>query len=276
MIETNKLFPSVCIAYCLFATPTYAESYVTDYSHIAIDVAESYADNADVFGTVELNGKFIQLPCRASLILDLGFVPEKDSKVPRKSHFDWLQLYDLQGREIVIGCYNPNDEKVNLSECTVYSLYYDPEDDVELGFLDYSIMGISGDTNATELKQILGEPRKFYDGDNYNSASYTTPKTERRVDFRWDDSGQLLDISSEVEYPKEVWDYIYAKDEYGEVTENESSPAVKAPWLLIIVSSVFVTILAVVRHMRRRRMKEILDTPIEELAESVLDKYGGE
>lgn len=50
--------------------------------------AEDYASSNDSFGSIELNGKYIQLPCKASLIFDLGFAPEEDMQAPSRSVVD--------------------------------------------------------------------------------------------------------------------------------------------------------------------------------------------
>lgn len=47
---------------------------------------------------------------------------------------DWFHAYDSQGRAITMDMYNPKDTSVDL-------------DDVEVGYLDYSIMGVSGVTD---------------------------------------------------------------------------------------------------------------------------------
>lgn len=47
---------------------------------------------------------------------------------------------------------------MDLDECIVYRISYRPEDDVEVGYLDYSIMGVSGDTSPANLSTLLGEP----------------------------------------------------------------------------------------------------------------------
>lgn len=69
-----------------------------------------------------------QTPVKASLIFNLGFAPEEDMQVPSKS--------------------------VDLDEC----ISYRPEEDVKVGYLDYSIMGVSRDTNPASLCTLLGEP----------------------------------------------------------------------------------------------------------------------
>ena len=152
MIKKALLLASVlCV---LNQTPVKAETYVEPYSHVTIEITEDYASSNDSFGSIELNGKYIQLPCKASLIFNLGFAPEEDMQVPSKSVVDWFHAYDSQGRAITMDMYNPKDTSVDLDEC----ISYRPEEDVKVGYLDYSIMGVSGDTNPASLSTLLGEP----------------------------------------------------------------------------------------------------------------------
>lgn len=133
MIKKALLLASVlCV---LNQTPVKAETYVEPYSHVTIEITEDYASSNNSFGSIELNGKYIQLPCKASLIFNLGFAPEEDMQVPSKSVVDWFHVYGSQGRTITIDMYNPKDTSV-----------------------DYSIMGVSGDTNPASLSTLLGEP----------------------------------------------------------------------------------------------------------------------
>lgn len=50
---------------------------------------------------------------------------------------DWFHAYDSRGRAITMDMYNPKDTSVDL---------------------DYSITGVSGDTNPASLSTLLGEP----------------------------------------------------------------------------------------------------------------------
>lgn len=95
MIKKTLLLAAV---FCTLNTALVrAETYVEPYSHVTIEITEDYASSNESFGSVELNGKYIQLPCRASLIFDLGFTPEEDIQAPKKSVVDWFQAYDSQG-----------------------------------------------------------------------------------------------------------------------------------------------------------------------------------
>ena len=82
--------------------------------------------------------------------------------------------------------------------------------------------------------------------------------------------------------PEEVFDYQYY-DEVGlfSLTGDgyESSVPVKLPTLAVVILLVGVTggICRVLwRHRRQKRTQEILNTPLDELADSVLKKYGEE
>lgn len=92
MIKKALLLASVlCV---LNQTPVKAETYVEPYSHVTIEVTEDYASSNDSFGSIELNGKYIQLPCKASLIFDLGFTPEEVFDYP---YYDEVGLFSLIG-----------------------------------------------------------------------------------------------------------------------------------------------------------------------------------
>ena len=128
MIKKALLLASVlCV---LNQTPVKAETYVEPYSHVTIEITEDYASSNDSFGSIELNGKYIQLPCKASLIFDLGFTPEEDVRAPSRSVVDWFHAYDSQGRAITMDMYNPKDTSVDL---------------------DYSIMGVSGEVRRYKI-----------------------------------------------------------------------------------------------------------------------------
>lgn len=92
MIKKALLLASVlCV---LNQTPVKAETYIEPYSHVTIEITEDYASSNDSFGSIELNGKYIQLPCKASLIFNLGFTPEEVFDYP---HYDEVGLFSLTG-----------------------------------------------------------------------------------------------------------------------------------------------------------------------------------
>lgn len=92
MIKKALVLASVlCV---LNQTPVKAETYVEPYSHVTIEITEDYASSNDSFGSIELNGKYIQLPCKASLIFDLGFTPEEVFDYP---YYDEVGLFSLIG-----------------------------------------------------------------------------------------------------------------------------------------------------------------------------------
>lgn len=279
MIKKALLLASVlCV---LNQTPVKAETYVEPYSHVTIEITEDYVSSNNSFGSIELNGKYIQLPCKASLIFNLGFAPEEDMQVPSKSVVNWFHVYDSQGRTITMDMYNPKDTSVDLDECIVYSISYRPEEDVKVGYLDYSIMGVSRDTNPASLCTLLGEPSNKNTYSGVTDISWESGKLERSVDIRYE-ADVIKSITAEVRTPEEVFDYQYY-DEVGlfSLTGDgyESSVPVKLPTLAVVILLVGITggICRVLwRHRRQKRTQEILNTPLDELADSVLKKYGEE
>lgn len=279
MIKKALLLASVlCV---LNQTPVKAETYVEPYPHVTIEITEDYVSSNNSFGSIELNGKYIQLPCKASLIFNLGFAPEEDMQVPSKSVVYWFHVYDSQGRTITMDMYNPKDTSVDLDECIVYSISYRPEEDVKVGYLDYSIMGVSRDTNPASLCTLLGEPSNKNTYSGVTDISWESGKQERSVDIRYE-ADVIKSITAEVRTPEEVFDYQYY-DEVGlfSLTGDgyESSVPVKLPTLAVVILLVGVTggICRVLwRHRRQKRTQEILNTPLDELADSVLKKYGEE
>lgn len=279
MIKKALLLASVlCV---LNQTPVKAETYVEPYSHVTIEITEDYVSSNNSFGSIELNGKYIQLPCKASLIFNLGFAPEEDMQVPSKSVVYWFHVYDSQGHTITMDMYNPKDTSVDLDECIVYSISYRPEEDVKVGYLDYSIMGVSRDTNPASLCTLLGEPSNKNTYSGVTDISWESGKQERSVDIRYE-ADVIKSITAEVRTPEEVFDYQYY-DEVGlfSLTGDgyESSVPVKLPTLAVVILLVGVTggICRVLwRHRRQKRTQEILNTPLDELADSVLKKYGEE
>lgn len=203
MIKKALLLASVlCV---LNQTPVKAETYIEPYSHVTIEITEDYASSNDSFGSIELNGKYIQLPCKASLIFNLGFAPEEDVLAP--------------------------------SNKNTYS-------------------------GVTDI-------------------SWESSKQERSVDIRYE-ADVIKSITAEVRTPEEVFDYQYY-DEVGlfSLTGDgyESSVPVKLPTLAVVILLVGVTggICRVLwRHRRQKRTQEILNTPLDELADSILKKYGEE
>lgn len=279
MIKKALLLASVlCV---LNQTPVKAETYVEPYSHVTIEITEDYVSSNNSFGSIELNGKYIQLPCKASLIFNLGFAPEEDMQVPSKSVVYWFHVYDSQGHTITMDMYNPKDTSVDLDECIVYSISYRPEEDVKVGYLDYSIMGVSRDTNPASLCTLLGKPSNKNTYSGVTDISWESGKQERSVDIRYE-ADVIKSITAEVRTPEEVFDYQY----YNEVglfsltgDGYESSVPVKLPTLAVVILLVGVTggICRVLwRHRRQKRTQEILNTPLDELADSVLKKYGEE
>ena len=279
MIKKALLLASVlCV---LNQTPVKAETYVEPYSHVTVEITEDYVSSNNSFGSIELNGKYIQLPCKASLIFNLGFAPEEDMQVPSKSVVDWFHVYDSQGRTITMDMYNPKDTSIDLDECIVYSISYRPEEDVKVGYLDYSIMGVSGDTNPASLSTLLGEPSNKNTYSGVTDISWESGKQERSVDIRYE-ADVIKSITAEVRTPEEVFDYPH----YGEVglfsltgDGYELSVPVKLPTLAVVILLVGVTggICRVLwRHRRQKRTQEILNTPLDELDDSVLKKYGEE
>lgn len=279
MIKKALLLASVlCV---LNQTPVKAETYVEPYSHVTIEITEDYVSSNNSFGSIELNGKYIQLPCKASLIFNLGFAPEEDMQVPSKSVVYWFHVYDSQGCTITMDMYNPKDTSVDLDECIVYSISYRPEEDVKVGYLDYSIMGVSRDTNPASLSTLLREPSNKNTYSGVTDISWESGKQERSVDIRYE-ADVIKSITAEVRTPEEVFDYPYY-DEVGLFSltgdGHESSIPVKLPMLAIVILLVGVIsgICRVLwRHRRQKRTQEILNTPLDELADSVLKKYGEE
>lgn len=99
MIKKALLLASVlCV---LNQTPVKAETYVEPYSHVTIEITEDYVSSNNSFGSIELNGKYIQLPCKASLIFNLGFAPEEDMRTPEEvfdyPYYDEVGLFSLIG-----------------------------------------------------------------------------------------------------------------------------------------------------------------------------------
>lgn len=222
MIKKALLLASVlCV---LNQTPVKAETYVEPYSHVTIEITEDYASSNDSFGSIELNGKYIQLPCKASLIFDLGFTPEEDVRAPSRSVVDWFQAYDSQGRAITMDMYNPKDTSVDL---------------------DYSIMGVSGDTSPANLSTLLGEPSNKNTYSGVTDISWESGKQERSVDIRYE-AGVIKNIAAEVRTPEEVFDYPYY-DEVGlfNLTGDsyESSVPFKLPTVAVVILLVGVTVL---------------------------------
>lgn len=279
MITKALLLASVfCV---LNQTPVKAETYVEPYSHVTIEITEDYVSSNSSFGSIELNGKYIQLPCKASLIFNLGFAPEEDMQVPSKSVVNWFHVYDSRGRAITMDMYNPKDTSVDLDACIVYSISYRPEEDVKVGYLDYSIMGVSRDTNPASLCTLLGEPSNKNTYSGVIDISWESGKQERSVDIRYE-ADVIKSITAEVRTPEEVFDYPHY-DEVGlfSLTGDgyESSVPVKLPTLAVVILLVGVTggICRVLwRHRRQKRTQEILNTPLDELDDSVLKKYGEE
>lgn len=267
MIKKTLLLATVLCT--LNLTPVRAETYVEPYSHVTIEVSEDYASSNESFGSIELNGKYIQLPCKASLIFDLGFTPEEDIQAPKRSVVDWFHAYDSQGRYVTMEMYNPKNESVELGECVVYSITYDPEDDSKVGYLDYSIMGVKGDTKPANLSAILGEPSNKNTYSGVTNISWESGKQERSIDIRYE-SDVIKSITSEVRTPEEVFDYPYY---------DESNIPFRLPPLVVIILGVGVSVgfaRVVIKHRRQKRTQEILDTPIDELADSILKKYDEE
>ena len=225
MIKKVLLLASVlCV---LNQTPVKAETYVEPYSHVTIEITEDYVSSNNSFGYIELNGKYIQLPCKASLIFNLGFAPEEDMQVPSKSVVDRFHTYDSRGRAITMDMYNPKDTSV-----------------------DYSIMGVSGDTNPASLSTLLGEPS------NKNTYSGVT-------DIRYE-ADVIKSITAEVRTPEEVFDYPYY-DEVGLFSLTGDGYESSVPVILLVgVTGGICRVLW--RHRRQKR-------PLDELADSVLKKY---
>lgn len=139
----------------------------------------------------------------------------------------------------------------------------------------------SRDTNPASLCTLLGEPSNKNTYSGVTDISWESGKQERSVDIRYE-ADVIKSITAEVRTPEEVFDYQYY-DEVGlfSLTGDgyESSVPVKLPTLAVVVLLVGVTggICRVLwRHRRQKRTQEILNTPLDELADSVLKKYGEE
>ena len=142
-------------------------------------------------------------------------------------------------------------------------------------------MGVSGDTKPASLSTLLGEPSNKNTYSGVADISWESGKQERSVDIRYE-ADVIKSITAEVRTPEEVFDYPYY-DEVGlfSLTGDgyESSVPVKLPMLAVVILLVALTggICRVLwRHRRQKRTQEILNTPLDELADSVLKKYGEE
>ena len=171
MIKKVLLLASVlCV---LNQTPVKAETYVEPYSHVTIEITEDYVSSNNSFGYIELNGKYIQLPCKASLIFNLGFAPEEDMQVPSKSVVDRFHTYDSRGRAITMDMYNPKDTSV-----------------------DYSIMGVSGDISWESGKQERSVDIR-YEADVIKSITAEVRTPEEVFDYPYYDEVGLFSLTGD-------------------------------------------------------------------------------
>lgn len=141
--------------------------------------------------------------------------------------------------------------------------------------------GRYGGTTPVSLSTLLGKPSNKNTYSGVTDISWESGKQERSVDIRYE-ADVIKSITAEVRTPEEVFDYPYY-DEVGLFSlagdGYESNDPFKLPMLAVVILLVGVTggICRVLwRHRRQKRTQEILNTPLDELADSVLKKYGEE
>lgn len=250
-----------------------------------ITVSEDYVKDDSTNGSFYLNGKYIQLPCKASLLTDLGFEPDSRFSVLKAGGTDYSnKIIDDQGRYLYLLLMNNTDSDQAVEDCNVYEVEYNADDGKDYEILDFSIKGVKVGDSVSKAESILGTP------------SYTT-EYKGAVDAQWDTAKK--DSSIHVEYINNInsmrisvdkpdIDYVYAYDTgFGtlgkktfeedpqRVTTGDPVPIYRAIFSIpiigvIILVTVFLIIgsiagaILVIREQKHKYDMEILNTPIDE------------
>ena len=268
-------------------------SYRGECSHATIEVSEDYINETEDFGTIMLDGKYIKIPCKVQLLIDIGYTVESeyDRVLPAESESYGVRLYDTNGRVLTLFVRNDEKEDRDVGECMAWAVLYEPIDDAKYGYLDFAISGVRPDASENIMVEKLGLPDSNMDVSGVNYVMWSTPKDEYTVAIDYSSEGILqMKLTSDVP-AKELGNALSiqweAEEDSGDIytePEIEESNGVGVKVLLflfigipvLIVLIVAVVIVVYLRLKHKREMAEInlaiLNTSIEDIEDKDLEE----
>lgn len=245
-----------------------------------ITVSEDYVKDDSTNGSFYLNGKYIQLPCKASLLTNLGFEPDSRFNVLKAGGTDYSnKITDDQGRYLYLLLMNNTDSDQSVEDCNVYEVEYNADDGKDYEILDFSVKGVKVGDTVSKVESVLGTPSYTTEYKGSVDAQWDTAKKDASVHVEYIDNITSLRISVD----KPDVDYVYAYDTgFGTLGKRTFEPVpqevttgdpVTSYKVLAIIPIIFVIILVigsitgavlVIRKQKHEHDLEILNTPIDE------------
>lgn len=246
-------------------------SYRGDFSKIKLTVTEDYTDSASTNGSFYLNGKYIQLPCKASLLTDLGFEPDPRFDVLKAGSTDYSsKITDDQGRYLYLIVMNNTSEDQNVEDCNVYEVEYNADDGRDYEILDFEINGIKVGDSVDKAMSVMGVPSYTSEYRGVVDAQWDTPKKDFTTHMEYIDTIRSMCIAAD----RPAVEYKYAYDSgFGNEKRMPEVTTVQSYAVLAIIPIVFVAVIVigsiagailVIRKQKHEHDMEILNTPIDE------------
>lgn len=265
-------------------------SYRGERSHTTMEVAEKYTDETEEFGAIKLDGKYIKMPCKVSLFVNLGYTVESeyDKVLPAESESYGVRLYDTKGRALTLFVRNDDKEDKDVEDCVAWAVVYKPVEDTSYGYIDFEISGVRPDSGEGVMIEKLGLPGSNMNVDGINYVMWSTSKDEYTVAIDYSSEGILqMKLTSDVP-SKELrsalsvqWEAEDVDDAYEPTTDSTQGlgivlfVVIGLPVLIILV--VGVTIIVYIRLKHKREMAKInlaiLNTPIEDIDDDLEEIY---
>lgn len=239
-----------------------------------ITVSEDYAKDDSANGSFCLNGKYINLPCKASLLTDLGFEPDSRFSILKAGSTDYSnKITDDQGRYLYLLLMNNTDSDQAVEDCNVYEVGYNADDGKDYEILDFTVKGVKVGDSISKAVSILGTPSYTTEYKGAVNAQWDTAKKDSSIHVEYIDNINSVRVSvdkPDVEY-KYAYDSGFGKKEPApEVTTGDP---VYNYAVLAVIPVVFVVVLVIgcitgailaIRKQKHEHDLEILNTPIDE------------
>lgn len=300
LIDKQLLILLTLVYVILCSSVAYAEETIRGSSMVEMDVFEDYDSSYSTYNTIKLDGEYISLPCKVSVLNNLGFDFRDNEDIEPYSFDNMNYMYNKRGDRIMVDVLNTSKSTKTLKDGIVVEISYDYQ---EGSTLEFEYNGITFESKIEDCDKAIGRPTYVSDVyDGVYTASYKSSKGERTTMLSFFKDDTLIGFSIECDRPLDMAvngyhpsgrnDYSYDYDyDYNYSTEKPSESfsitviiiAVLTVFVFPIVIIVFIVIL-VMRHIRKskeekyeaevrkaREVRRVLQTPIEDIDMGLVD-----
>lgn len=242
-------------------------SYKAWPSGVTLEVNEDYTMPGTEIGDITLDGKGISLPCRVSLIEDLGYVVDEERTYKPNNRSYSVYAYDAKGRKLSLSAVNLDNTTRDIKDCVLWGINYEiPKDDSEP--IDIRFSGVSVTSPYSSFSSLFGsESLNFsYDDGGRHSEWYTLRK-DKGVDVDYE-GDRVTSVSVNVDIPEGNYTFIGEDD----VNPIEDGGNILAVILIIAVIGVPVFIVGMICFVIFYHVKRSSDNKKAEIDARILDK----